>query len=460
MNVPTDAGLHQVEWDTVLRAEAVQAPMGGGLFGVRGQGAGGGGGGGRCQGRAGGRQVPAGAYRVVLVIDGQEQASQSFAIEGDPTPGGACRPRTRTRRKKREWIVEPGAAEPRKRPDDNTPASSGRLRGSARHLHPNQPKRTTTPTSPPRLPPPRPAARDQLEGHRPARRRRRRRPGAVDAGIATLKAGGNATDAAVATILALSVTDAPPSASAARCRSSSTTPSATWSRCSPAWGRRRGWRPASTSPGRGGIPGQGHRGGRRPGRARRLPDGPRPLRHPTRSPRSPGRRCALLDRRRAGLARRPRPDPPPADRRPRSEARRRPPPRAPAGRRLLLPRPDRPRDRRLVARQRRPDPLRRPGHARHPRRGAGRRSSYRGHTVYKCGAWTQGPCLLEALQTPRGLRPRSDGARTAPDTIHLTVEAIKLAFADRDVYYADPLFARRAAGGAARPRVRPRRAGP
>jgi photosystem II stability/assembly factor-like uncharacterized protein len=88
MNVPTDAGLHKVQWDTVLRAEPVQAPMGGGLFGVRGQGAGGGGGGGgRLQGRAGGRMVPAGAYRVVLVIDGQEQASQSFAIEGDPHPG-------------------------------------------------------------------------------------------------------------------------------------------------------------------------------------------------------------------------------------------------------------------------------------------------------------------------------------------------------------------------------------
>ena len=44
MNVPADAGLHKVGWDTVLRAEAVQAPMGGGLFGIRGQGAGGGGG--------------------------------------------------------------------------------------------------------------------------------------------------------------------------------------------------------------------------------------------------------------------------------------------------------------------------------------------------------------------------------------------------------------------------------
>jgi photosystem II stability/assembly factor-like uncharacterized protein len=85
MNVPADAGLHKVGWDTVLRAEAVQAPMGGGLFGIRGQGAGGGGG--RFQGRAGGRLVPSGAYRVVLVIDGQEQGSQSFAIEGDPNPG-------------------------------------------------------------------------------------------------------------------------------------------------------------------------------------------------------------------------------------------------------------------------------------------------------------------------------------------------------------------------------------
>jgi hypothetical protein len=85
LNVPAEAGLHRAAWDTVARTEAVQQPQGGG--GRGGQGGGGGGGGGRGQFRAGGRQVPAGSYRVVLVIDGKEEGSHSFAIEGDPAPG-------------------------------------------------------------------------------------------------------------------------------------------------------------------------------------------------------------------------------------------------------------------------------------------------------------------------------------------------------------------------------------
>jgi gamma-glutamyltranspeptidase/glutathione hydrolase len=65
---------------------------------------------------------------------------------------------------------------------------------------------------------------------------------------------------------------------------------------------------------------------------------------------------------------------------------------------------------------------------------------YRGHTVYKCGPWTQGPWLLEALRLLEGFDLKSMGHNTA-DAIHVTVEAMKLALADRDVYYADPLFA-------------------
>jgi gamma-glutamyltranspeptidase/glutathione hydrolase len=64
---------------------------------------------------------------------------------------------------------------------------------------------------------------------------------------------------------------------------------------------------------------------------------------------------------------------------------------------------------------------------------------YRGHTVYKCGAWTQGPALLEILRLLQGFDLRSMGHNSA-DAIHLQIEALKLAFADRDVYYADPLF--------------------
>jgi gamma-glutamyltranspeptidase/glutathione hydrolase len=66
-------------------------------------------------------------------------------------------------------------------------------------------------------------------------------------------------------------------------------------------------------------------------------------------------------------------------------------------------------------------------------------ADYRGYTIYKCGPWTQGPYLLEALQILEGFDLRSLG-HNHPDAIHAAVEALKLAMADRDVFYADPLF--------------------
>jgi gamma-glutamyltranspeptidase / glutathione hydrolase len=65
---------------------------------------------------------------------------------------------------------------------------------------------------------------------------------------------------------------------------------------------------------------------------------------------------------------------------------------------------------------------------------------YRGYTVYKCGPWTQGPYLLQALRLLEGFDLKAMG-HNQPQTVHLTLEAMKLALADRDVYYADPLFA-------------------
>ncbi len=67
-------------------------------------------------------------------------------------------------------------------------------------------------------------------------------------------------------------------------------------------------------------------------------------------------------------------------------------------------------------------------------------AGYRGHTIYKCGAWTQGPFLLQTLQLLDGFTLRDMKHNTA-DSIHVSVEAMKLALADRDVFYADPLFA-------------------
>jgi gamma-glutamyltranspeptidase / glutathione hydrolase len=67
-------------------------------------------------------------------------------------------------------------------------------------------------------------------------------------------------------------------------------------------------------------------------------------------------------------------------------------------------------------------------------------ATYRGYTVYKPGVWTQGPCLLQALQLLEGSDLKALGPNK-PQTIHLEVEALKLALADRDAWYADPLFA-------------------
>ena len=64
---------------------------------------------------------------------------------------------------------------------------------------------------------------------------------------------------------------------------------------------------------------------------------------------------------------------------------------------------------------------------------------YRGHTVLKCGPWTQGPYLLEALRLLEGYDLRAMGHNSA-DALHVTLEAMKLGLADRDAYYADPEF--------------------
>ena len=65
---------------------------------------------------------------------------------------------------------------------------------------------------------------------------------------------------------------------------------------------------------------------------------------------------------------------------------------------------------------------------------------YHGWTVSKTGPWGQGPVLLQALSI---LRNFDLGALDpmGPDFVHLVVEAMKLAYADREAFYADPAFA-------------------
>ncbi len=64
---------------------------------------------------------------------------------------------------------------------------------------------------------------------------------------------------------------------------------------------------------------------------------------------------------------------------------------------------------------------------------------YRGLTVNKCNTWTQGPVLLQSLRLLENFDLKGMGT-FSPDYIHATIEAMKLAYADRDKYYGDPSF--------------------
>jgi len=63
---------------------------------------------------------------------------------------------------------------------------------------------------------------------------------------------------------------------------------------------------------------------------------------------------------------------------------------------------------------------------------------YAGAEVHKCGPWNQGPVLLQSLAILKSFDLRSLGHNSA-DYIHLLLEAMKLAFADREQFYGDPL---------------------
>jgi len=66
-------------------------------------------------------------------------------------------------------------------------------------------------------------------------------------------------------------------------------------------------------------------------------------------------------------------------------------------------------------------------------------TDYRGVKVYKPGFWSQGPAMLETLNILEGFDMSSLGYDSA-EYIHKSVEALKLAYADRDAYYGDPKF--------------------
>jgi len=64
---------------------------------------------------------------------------------------------------------------------------------------------------------------------------------------------------------------------------------------------------------------------------------------------------------------------------------------------------------------------------------------YHGHTVLKCGPWSQGPVFLQQLAL---LKDDDIGALdpAGASFVHRVTEAAKLAYADREAYYGDPDF--------------------
>ncbi len=61
---------------------------------------------------------------------------------------------------------------------------------------------------------------------------------------------------------------------------------------------------------------------------------------------------------------------------------------------------------------------------------------YAGARIHKTSAWTQGPALLQTLSILKSFDLQALGHNSA-EYVHLVVEAMKLAFADREQYYAD-----------------------
>jgi gamma-glutamyltranspeptidase/glutathione hydrolase len=64
---------------------------------------------------------------------------------------------------------------------------------------------------------------------------------------------------------------------------------------------------------------------------------------------------------------------------------------------------------------------------------------FREHDVYGCGAWSQGPMVLQTLNLLKRLDLKAM-AHNSADYVHAIVEALKLAAADRERYFGDPDF--------------------
>ena len=65
-------------------------------------------------------------------------------------------------------------------------------------------------------------------------------------------------------------------------------------------------------------------------------------------------------------------------------------------------------------------------------------TTFKGYRVYKNGFWSQGPAMIETLNILDSFDDQP--AFNSATYIHRVVEALKLAYADRDTYYGDPKF--------------------
>jgi len=70
-----------------------------------------------------------------------------------------------------------------------------------------------------------------------------------------------------------------------------------------------------------------------------------------------------------------------------------------------------------------------------------RSTTYRGYEIHKTGFWAQGPVMLQALNILEGYDLKAMG-HNSPLYLHTVIEAVKLAFADRDRHYGDPKFSK------------------
>lgn len=65
--------------------------------------------------------------------------------------------------------------------------------------------------------------------------------------------------------------------------------------------------------------------------------------------------------------------------------------------------------------------------------------NYHDWSIQKAGPWSQGPVLLQCF----GLLEETDFSKIKHDSadfVHIVVEAMKLAYADREIYYGDPAY--------------------